>query len=98
MEAYNLYYNSSVNFYGLKLIWAMGEVVSIIYHCNNLPPALPIAVLVKFDNYIGPTYLGTNTVPITPVSLLSSTGEHLDRQQVPLKLNWAFHKYQGLTL
>ena len=74
---------SSINFYGLKLLCAMGEFANIIYHCNKLQPALPIAVLVKFDNYIAPTFLYTNTVPVTPVSLLSSTGENLDRQQVP---------------
>ena len=48
---------SSINFYGLKLLCAMGEFANIIYHCNKLQPALPIAVLVKFDNYIAPTFL-----------------------------------------
>lgn len=36
----------------------------------------------------------------TLVSLLSSTGENLEHQEVPLKLSWAMkiHKFQGLTL
>ena len=31
-----------------------GIAVDIIYTANHQPPDLPIAVIVKFDNYAGP--------------------------------------------
>ena len=34
----------------------MGTVVDIIFAENHNPPDLPIAVLVKFDNYCGPSF------------------------------------------
>ena len=44
---------------------ALGTVVSICCQ-NGGPPDLPIAVMVQFDHYAGPT-LPDLTVPITPV-------------------------------
>ena len=50
---------------------AMEEVKSLIYKKNIIPPSLPIAVLVKFDNYNGPTFYNVDLIPICPVSLAS---------------------------
>ena len=61
---------------------------------------LPVAVMVRFDHYTGPT-MHDGTVPITPVRRnWSSSGGQCSRLQLPLKLAWAvtIHKSQGLTL
>ena len=76
---------------------AMGEVKHIVYKDNDVPPALPIAVLVKFNNYCGPTFIDNGLVPVIPVQSMSSTGETYEHQQIPLKLSWAI-TIQGLTL
>lgn len=44
---------------------AMGTVIDICYHTRE-PPDLPIAVMVNFDHYSGPTFFN-NTVPIPPL-------------------------------
>ena len=78
---------------------AMGTIEAICYRSGG-PPALPIAVMVRFDSYSGPT-LHDGTVPITPLRRTwSSSGVQCSRLQLPLKLAWAvtIHKSQGLTL
>ena len=78
---------------------AMGTIEAICYRSGG-PPDLPLAVMVKFDHYSGPT-LHDNTVPITPLRRTwSNSGVQCSRLQLPLKLAWAvtIHKSQGLTL
>ena len=67
---------------------AIGTIEAICYRSGG-PPDLPLAVMVKFDHYSGPT-LHDGTVPITPLRRTwSNSGVQCSRLQLPLKLAWA---------
>ena len=80
---------------------AMGTVHKIIYR-DDMPPGLPYCVLVKFDDYTGPSILENDPkiVPIQPYTARWSKGtKMMFRTQLPIKLAWAItiHKSQGAT-
>ncbi len=84
---------------------SMGTVQDIIFQEDQGPPSLPIAVLISFDNYNGPTIPnleGKSVVPIAPIrrTWIGKSGAICSRLQLPVRLAWAItvHKSQGLTL
>jgi ATP-dependent exoDNAse (exonuclease V) alpha subunit len=83
---------------------SMGTIQDIIFEGEG-PPSLPIAVLINFDKYEGPTISNTegiNVVPIVPIKRTweSKDGTQCSRLQIPICLSWAItvHKSQGLTI
>ena len=83
---------------------AIGIVKHIVYTNDGSLPALPISVIVQFDeSYIGPSISDhiPRCVPIVPLASTSDTlGSGYERQQLPLRLAWSItiDKSQGLTL
>ena len=56
---------------------ATSVVMDFIYSTNQQPPNLPIAVIVKFDEYTGPSINNElpHCVPICPITVISDTLE-----------------------
>ena len=78
---------------------SIGTVRKIIYY-DRQPPSLPDYVLVEFDNYSGPTVIGTNLVPVAPVVQESETTGIASMKNLPLCLAYGrtVYKAQGSTL
>jgi hypothetical protein len=81
---------------------AVGTVHSIIYEEGEKPPSLPTAIIVIFNDYIGPSYLPgiPNAVPIVPVRREWYANKiHCSRTMLPIILGYALsiHKLQGST-
>ena len=62
---------------------ATGTVVDFLYHNNQQPPELPIAVVVKFDIYRGPSISNTLPfcVPICPVTVSAHSADGIHKRQ-----------------
>lgn len=82
---------------------ASGTVVSILFTEDQRSPCLPIAVIVRFDVYTGPSLMHDQPccVPIPPITFewTNVQAKH-SRQQLPLQLRYAITipKCQGQTL
>ena len=85
---------------------ADGTVVSMLYARNVRLPNLPIAVIVQFPNYTGPSFLQncSHSVPIVPFKTKwpgkNNSKKHFVREQLPLRIGYAdtMHHVQGKTL
>ena len=82
---------------------ALGTVHDIIYKPGTRVGTLPAVVLVKFDEYTGPSCLNgiENVVPICPRKAeWFIKGMARSRTQLPFNLAWnmTIHKAQGSTL
>lgn len=80
---------------------ARGVLTGIVFADGRSPPNhLPVAVLVKFEKYRGPT-LPDGSVPIIPeLRTWKKGGTVCTREQIPIALGWGstVHGVQGLTV
>ena len=81
---------------------AAGKIHYIIYKEGAQPPALPVAIVATFQDYIGPSYLTDlpNSVPIIPYRReWFSNKIRCTRTMLPIILGYALsiHKLQGAT-
>lgn len=68
------------------VIGAMGTFKSICYTGGG-PHQLPVAIMINFDKYTGPTF-SDNTVPIIPIRHTWMEGTHTcSRLQLPIRLS-----------
>ena len=70
---------------------SFGVVEDIIYHRDKNPQVdVPAVVMVRFENYTGPT-MHDGTVPIAPIvkGWDDARGNHLTRAQFSLALAYA---------
>ena len=84
---------------------AVGEIKYIVYLENEGPPSLPHMIIVRFEQYIGPSYLGDDEekcVPLVPMEhhWTSKQREDCIRKMLPIKPGYAIsiHSSQGATL
>ena len=56
---------------------ATGKVVDIIFAENHSPPDLPIAVMVQFEHYTGPSFteLLPKCVPVCPITVFMNDSQ-----------------------
>lgn len=79
---------------------SLGTVVDIVYEVGKSTPYhLPVVIMVKFDNYKGPT-LAQSLFPIPTIERNWMAGNvSFSREQIPLSLAWesTVHQSQGQT-
>ena len=70
---------------------SFGVVVDIVEGLPNpIHPKLPNFVLVKFDNYIGPTWKDSGAVPVTPIKdEVQENGRNYKCTRIPLRAAYA---------
>lgn len=81
---------------------SQGKVRDIVWEEGKDPSKdLPLAIMVEFDQYKGPFFEDTNTVPIfTSTTKYQVNNQDCERTQFALSVAYAItiHKSQGLTL